>query len=353
MGCSSSRQCTPAEQGEIFDAAAKEMLRRCITCSVASTDSLDKMRIPLPPEIEQVRQLSKNLRTVSAMAKSHMTAGQGGIGAEDRARATTGEGGMLEGLGGVEKDLFSKAAGFIDKAAEVLGAGVGAAAEKGFIVAADGLDHCIQSFEDPLNFAARGFVLNSRDGVIKVYTRAIENLKLQKPVFLIRGEQPHGPAQYKACPSNALSAEFAKRASGELMQAIAPLCIDIIARNEVQKDWDALMWKYDQANTKLKDYTMSEGFLKANGKTEVASSFPEGPINFDLNQYVAEQTVQQLASLMGEEEARLRCAPPQPSATTTEARMPVTFHLCFSKDLDGHLTLGKPLPFEYYRTRNS
>ena len=61
--------------------------------------------------------------------------------------------------------------------------------------------------------------------------------------------------------------------------------LDIIARNEVQKDWDALMWKYDQANAKLKEYITSESFVKANGQVEMLKTLQDGPIQFDLNKY--------------------------------------------------------------------
>jgi len=161
---------------------------------------------------------------------------------------------------------------------------------------------------------------------------------VQQPVYLVRGESPHGPAQYKACPSNALSAELVKLAAAELVQALSPLCIDIVARNEVQQDWDGLMWKYDQANAKLKEYITSEGFQQANGKAEMMKSLQEmmiamekqqGSLQFDLNKYIVEQTIQQLATLMGQEEARLRSAPPAPSSTSKEMRIPITFHLFF------------------------
>jgi len=313
---------------------------------------LDKILIPLPPQIQQVQS------GPSSGNPSHYIR-QSGVGAEDRARALSDKGGLLEGFGGVEKDFFAKAAGLVDKAAAALGAGIGSAAESGFILAADGLDQCIQGFEGPLNFAARGFLFKSREDVVKVYTKAIENLKLQRPVDLVRGELPHGPAQYKACRSNALSAELAKLASLELSQALLPLCVDVVARNEVQRDWDALMWKYDQANAKLKAYVESEGFQQANGETDLAKSLQEGPLELDLNKYIVEQTVHQLAVLMGEEEAKMRSAPPQRSCTpllgtgaATEARMPLTFQLCFSNDLDGHLTLGKCLPIDCYLIRN-
>lgn len=348
MGCTGSRLCSPAQQDATFEAAAKEMLVRCITISVASTDSLDRIQIPLPPEIQRVIDLSVNLRTVSSMAKSHLTSGQGGIGAAVAAERASGAGGMLHGFGGVEKDLFSKAAVFVDKAAEALGAGIGMAAEKAFIAAADGLDQCVKDLEGPFNFAGRGFVWNSREPVIKVYASTIERLKLQKPVDLVRGERPHGPAQFKACSGNSLSAELCKVKSTELVQALMPLALDTLARNKIQDDWDSLMWKYDQAKTKLQEYVQSESFRQSAGQCELTKTLQEqGPIEFDLNTYVVEQTVQQLASLMGQEEAKLRADP-----VVTGVSKPVTFHLCFSSDLDGHLTLGKPLPFECYQSRN-
>lgn len=346
MGCTGSRLCSPAQQDEIFDSAAKEMLLRCITNSVASTDSLDRMQLPLPKEIEKVRALCTNLRSVSSMAKVHLTKGKGGIGAADAATRASGQGGLLQGFGGVEKELFGKAAEFMDKAAEALGAGIGMAAEKAFVVAADGLDKCVKDLEGPFNFAGRGFVWNSREPVIKIYANIIEKLKLQRPVRLVRGEPPHGPAQYKACPTDALSAELCRATAAELLAGLTPLALDTLARNKIQDDWDSLVWKYDQARAKLKEYVESDAFKEANP----GSSFKmgdESPIEFDLSTYVVQQTIQQLAILMGLEEAKLRESPP-----VGEGRKAVTFHLCFSKDLDGHLTLGKRLPLECYDARN-
>ena len=65
----------------------------------------------------------------------------------------------------------------------------------------------------------------AQEDVVKVYTKAIENLKLQQPLNLVRGEAPHGPAQYKACPRQALSAELVRQAAPELKEALSPLCI--------------------------------------------------------------------------------------------------------------------------------
>jgi len=306
------------------------------------------MQIPLPPEVDRVRQLSANLRTASSMAKVHLTKGKGGVGATERTRAASGEGGMLAGFGGDEKWLFGKAAEFVDKAAEALGAGIGLAAEQAFVVAADGLEQCVKDLEGPFNFAGRGFVWNSREAVVKVYTGTIEKTKLQRPVHLVRGEAPHGPAQYKACPTNALSVEFGRVAFAELTQALTPLALDTLARNKIQEDWNSLVWKYEQASGKLRDYVLSEGFQQVDGGSDFAKSLQQGgPIEFDLNRYVVEQTVQQLTALMGEEETKLRAAPP-----LGEGTKPATFHLCFSSDLDGHLTLGKRLPFECYASRN-
>lgn len=325
------------------------MLFRCISTTVASTESLDRIQIPLPAEIQRVRDLSAHLRTVSSMAKSHLTKGKGGVGATDAASRASGEGGMLQGFGGEEKWLFGKAAQFVDQAAEALGAGIGMAAEQGFVLAADGLDQCVKDIEGPFCFAGRGFVWNSKDDVVKVYSRIGEKLKLQKPIHLVRGESPHGPAQYKACPSNAISAEFCRVASTELVEALTPLALDTLARNKIQDEWDSLMWKYDQARAKLKDYVLSEGFQQANKGCNLEGILKDlPPSEFDLNKYVVEQTVQQLGILMGHEEAKLRTAPP-----VGEGRRPITFHLCFSNDLDGHLTLGKPLPLECYMARNT
>lgn len=283
------------------------------------------------------------------MAKSHMTMGAGGVGAADATRKSA-DGGLLQGLGGMEKAIFGKAAEFVDKAAEALGAGVGVAAEKAFVAAASGLEQCVQDFEGPLSFAARGYLFNSRDDVVKVYSKALESWKLPKPVDLVRGEPPHGPAQYKACPTNALTAELSKSKRAELFEALAPIAINTIARNKVKEDWESLIWKYDQAKAKLKDYVSSESFRQAHGDSDVMKTLDVGvmaPLELDLNKYIAEQSILQLEVLMSAEEAKLRAAP------NGKSGKPLTFNLCFSADLDGQLTLGKPLPLDYYKSRNN
>lgn len=349
MGCGSSRLCTPEQQDAVFESGAKEMLLRCIENSVATTDSIDRLQIPLPPEVDRVRQLSVSLKKVSSMAKDHLTTAKGGVGLEDAAKRASAEGGMLQGLGGVEKALFGTAASLVDKAAEAVGAGIGMAAARTIALGADGLEQSISDIQGPFNFASRGFLWKSKLGVIKIYSNAIDKLKLQRPVHLVRGEHPHGPAQYKACPPDSLSSELCKQMAGELEESLTPLAIDIIARNKTQDDWDSLMWKYNQALSNVKAYVQQESFQQIDGAAEVAKSLPDdGPIEFDMVKYIVKQTVQQLAALMGSEEAQLRTA----EGKLKEGRKPANFHLCFSADLDGHLTLGKRLPYECYDSRD-
>merc|ERR1712228_753748 len=124
------------------------------------------------------------------------------------------------------------------------------------MLAADGLEKCVTDLAGPFNFAGRGFVFSNREGVIKVYSNVIDKLKLQNAVQLVR--------------------------------ALSPLAVDVLARNKIQEDWDSLVWKYNQANAKLKDYVSSEGFQKVEGASEFKKSIQEGSIEFDLPKYVVE-----------------------------------------------------------------
>mmetsp|Transcript_78455 Transcript_78455/g.123644 ORF Transcript_78455/g.123644 Transcript_78455/m.123644 type:complete len:351 (+) Transcript_78455:30-1082(+) len=349
MGCGTSL-CSTAQQNEIFEIAAKEMLRLCIEQTCSSMDNIDQMILCLPPEVEKARQLSSQLREVSATAKNHLALGVGGVGAASSLSQSMSDG-VLSGfqIGAEEKTLFGHAAAFVDKAAEFVGAGVGVVAEKALLIAAAGLDQAVKDLEGPFSFAGRAWVWQSKVDVIKVYLKKVDELKLRNPVDLIRGAAPYGPAQYKECPHDCLSLELLRCCAKDLEELFLPLATDTIAKHKAVEVWDSLMWKYDQARSRLKDYVSSESFQKAHSGTDSAAliaSLDESPIPFDIHRFIVGQTIHQLATVMGEQERILRLAP------SGKSSKPVTFNLCFSQDLDGHLTLGKRLPLQCYKRRN-
>lgn len=351
MGCGASL-CTVEQQNEIFEIAAKEMLRLCVERACSSMESIDKIKIPLPPQVNRVRDLAESMRLVSATAKSHMKCGVGGVGAKDSISQSMSEG-FLSGfqMGNEEKSFLGKAAEFVDTTAEFIGSGVGVVAEKALLAAAAGIDQAVRDLEGPLSFAARAWLWQSKDDVLNSIKNEIDKIKLEKPVNLVRGEAPHGPAQFKACPTNALSYQGLYLGSAtNLEELFLPLAADTIAKHKVDEVWDSLIWKYDQARRKLKEYVSSESFQNAHSEetnAKLLASLEENKISFDVHRYIVGQTLQELVRLMGEQEGILRLAP------SGKSSKPETFNLCFSQDLDGHLTLGRRLPLECYKRRNT
>jgi len=332
MGCGASL-CSAQQQNEIFDKAAKEMLTQCLAELVPSPQKLDEMHIPMPPEIERVRKLAANLREVASMAKEKMAQdAKGGLGAGAAAQRASGSGGLFAGLGDAPKAILGGAANLLDKAAEVVGGGVGMGIEKAFLMAADGLDQAVVSLQDALSYAARGWVFNKKDDVKKVYGSIIQEMKIQNVVGLVRGAKPHGPSQYKACASDAITSYFTKTQSGKLVESLLPIALDVVAKNKAKEDWDRVMWLYEQGNKKLADY-------------ESSKSMVQEPINLDINKYIVEKTIPQLGELMGKEEAKRRENP------TTATSASSTFRLCFSADLGGYMSLSKNLPLECYKNK--
>lgn len=332
MGCGASL-CTAQQQEEIFTIAAKEMLTQCLADLVPSPQKLDEMHIPLPPEVEKVRKLAANLREVAGLAKGKMAeSAKGGLGAGAAAQRASGSGGLFAGLGDAPKAILQGSAHLLDKAAEAVGGGFGMAAEKAFLLAADDLDQKVVSLQDALSYAARGWIFNKQDDVKKVFGGIIQEAKIQNVIGLVRGAKPQGPAQYKACASDAISSYFIKTQSGKLVESLLPIALDVVAKNKAKEDWDSLMWKYDQANKKLAEY-------------ESSKSMVQEPINLDINKYIVEKTIPQFGELMGKEEAKRRENP------TTATSASSTFRLCFSADLGGYMSLSKNLPLECYKNK--
>lgn len=326
MGCGTSR-CSSSQQAELFATAAKEMMWLCINQAISTPEKLDQIKISSPTALEQVRQMATNLRKVGGVAKERLTVAQGGVGASDAAKKASTDGGLLGDLGTVEKQLLGQAASFVDKAAQALGTGMGMAGEKAFQLLADGLDSDTATFENTCSVAARALIHDSKDAFLAEYKAAIKQLQVHGAVQLVRGDPPHGPAQYKACKGDAVTAYFNGKCSTILVEKLLPLARSHVSQHKVTEDWNNLKWKYDQANQKL-------------GEFESSKELVQGPLEVDLPKHIVEQMVPQLATLMAAEEPPLRAEP--------AGKGKKTFEVCFSLDLDGQLTLSKNMPLDYY-----
>jgi len=330
------------QQDELFSIAAREML---LLCAQAAVESPLELTIAVPKEVDTVRQTALSLRSCAEMAGSLL--GLSGIVLEepagDAVATAPGPTGLLSGM-------LAKATSLAENAEKTMSAVVPEIAkvvtgpsvsrtqsesiplEQRTQIAishiADELDRAVAAFEESLKGAGREMVEKRKEAILNCYIGIIEKVQVNNPVNLVRGEAPHGPAQYKACKSEAASTFFMQQCRQTCVKGLVPILQEVVDDHSVQKTWAEMLVRWNEANTKLGEFEFSKGFQQEQ-------------IELNMPEYVVQAIVPEIGTLMGKEEAVIRTKP------LGRSRRPGTFALCFS----GDPPLNSRLPEAHYFNR--
>lgn len=283
--------------------AGKEMLLLCATMAMERADDI---KVQSPPAIAQMRQHAAELRNQGDKAKADLAGGAAADAAEtaagDEAAAQPAGGGGLMGMMG----------GVMAKAGELAGKGIDVVC-KGI---ADGMDKAVDAIEAPLTTVGKTIVTAKKEEIKQCMLKLINSLDVTakggKATNLCRGAEPHGAAEYAACPSNSLSAFLVSKVAGDIEAELMSAVGDAVKATAAVKAWNDAITLHNTLVGKMEEMKMAK---------------PD-PIEFDLPKYIVAQTVAGILDVMGKEEAEVRRDSAKERMMKPEH--PVTFSKVFS-----------------------
>jgi len=294
--------------------AGKEMLLLCATMAMERSDDI---KVQPPPEIAQMRKHAAELRAQGDQAKAQLAGGAAADAAEpaaanEAAAEPAGGGGLMGMMGGA----LAKAA----DAAQAAGAAAGELAGKGIDMVckgiADSLDKAVDAIEAPMTTVGKTIVTEKKEEIKASMLKLIGSLDItskgDKATTMCRGAEPHGAAEYAACPGDSVSAFLVSKVGADIEAELMSVVGDAVRATTAVKAWDAAITQYNALVGKMEEMKMAK---------------PE-PIQLDLPKYIVAQTVASILDVMGKEEAEVR----RDSAKerTMKPEHPVTFSKVFS-----------------------
>jgi len=293
MGCGASlpKPCTPDQKATLCAAMGKEMMRICVkpTLATACSKTDFKLKIPAPPEVARLRKDVENLRKGAKEWKDQML-DAGKDAAAATAPVAAKPAGMMSGLMNAGKELAGKAT-------EAVAGAAGDVAEATLNTMADQLEKLINTIEEPFEKVGQEIVIEKRDKIEAVLEAYIANLALKasgQAVELVRGAEPHGPAEYDKV-EDALTDFLFRKSAKNLFAQLHPICQEAIKAHAITKIWNNVIETWNS-------------LCKSIGAIEIAkkNNLVPQPIELDIDEYIVEQCIEQLATIMGKKEKAIR-----------------------------------------------
>lgn len=288
--------------------AGKEML---LLCASMAMDKSDDIKVQPPPEIAQMRKHAATLRAQGDQARAAAP------GTALDAVAPAAAGGMAGMMGG----MLAKA---VDTASDLASKGIDMVC-KGM---ADSMDKAVDAIEASMTTVGKTLVSGKKEEIKQSMLKVISSLDITanggKATTLCRGAEPHGAAEYQACPGNSLSAFLMSKVQADLEAELLGTVGDAVRASTAVTAWNAAIGKYNEMVAKMAEMKMAT---------------PE-TIQLDLPKYIVAQTVASMLDVMGKEEAEVRRDSAKERAMKPEH--PVTFSKVFSgAKLDATVYAGK------------
>eukprot|EP00929_Paragymnodinium_shiwhaense_P033968 TRINITY_DN18545_c0_g1_i1.p1 TRINITY_DN18545_c0_g1~~TRINITY_DN18545_c0_g1_i1.p1 ORF type:complete len:346 (-),score=140.27 TRINITY_DN18545_c0_g1_i1:186-1223(-) len=320
MGCGASvpAPATKEQKEKMCGIACKLMMVACVEHVINTEIIANKSKdicIDPPPEAQQLQAISKECRSAAAEAKGKMAEAGADMksGADGAGVAVAGAAAGMFGMGAAAAlgSAASAVAGAAAAAGGMAAAGAGAAIEVGFTLVADGLDTAIGPVEKDFNEVAQQLVENKKADILKVYNETIHGAVFSSALTLVRGQAPHGPKEYEAAPTNAVTNGFSQASADKLATALSGAAVgDFVKESKAVKAWKSAIEKYNAANEKL---------------GEINATLKGKPIELDIEVYIVKQVIEKLTTMMAAQEALIRKAPAGKSKQRAQ-----TFELCYS-----------------------
>jgi hypothetical protein len=292
------------------------LISDCVEKAVAKIqeDESPEMAVQAPgKEMDQLRGLVVNLMKSAEEAKNNSVGTAVGEGADKVAEKATSL------FGGAVGSFVGKVSGGVGTAAEAVAGVAGTGIEQCLNAMGQGVQSTIDSLDASFSRVARDLAASKSKEILKVYEITLAECNLTSNSSsatgyraLVRGETPFGEEEYKKCPSDKITQEFNKISATSLKVALEPAVGDAISKSTAVSAFDKAKDQYTAAN----EYLASIDFLK---------QFKGEPIQIDLKEYVVQQVIQKMGSVMAVREGEIR---KEPSGKVS--KFPETFPICFS-----------------------
>jgi len=312
-------EANETQKAMICSHMGKEMMRCCYPPALERSA---EVKVPAPPEIANLRKDVESLRQNAKDCKAQMT------------EATKAEPAAAPSGGGMLGGMMASAQNLANQATAAVGGAAGDVMEDAINKMADSLEKVVNTIEEPFVTIGKDVVEAKKDKFKSIWDLHITNCPLAgagDAIPLCRGKADdrgfHGKKEYDAVPPDALSDYLCRKSAKNLITQMSPVCEEAIKDHAITKAWDTSIGTYNDMVSKVDGID----FLKKNG-------FTLKKIELDLKEYITAQCVEQLAKLMGEEEAKFRKAPAT-SGRGKDASPPwgewktKAFDTCFSGDM--------------------
>lgn len=281
---------------------SKEMMKICV---MDAMEHKDDVHVKAPPDVSNMR------KTVDDLRNWHKEK-EGDKGEEGEEK----KGGFLSKVGGMVSDAA-------EAVADLTQQGV----QKGLNVFADGLEAAINNVEEPFVTIGKDLLEVKGLEIVQCFEEYVGGIVEGKvkfggvfddPVFLVRGQSPHGQAEYDAAQPDGITDNMMTKVDMSLYVAIIDQVKVEMDKHATVKNWNSAIESYNSAAERAKDMGC-----------EVK------PIELDIQMYITVEVVKEIARLMADKEKLVR-----QSSDGVCKNFPGTFSVMFS---------GKPYDESNYK----
>jgi len=308
MGCGGSKPegpklCNQAEMAELCTTAAKEMM---VLCSKTAVENADTIESEAPPEITDVRKAIARLRDPVANFQSPEP--------EPKAKAKTKPKAKAKGKGLTEGNgvIGTMVGGAKDLAADVTATGksaMDAAVKKSTATTssanptaavADALETLVDQVAEPFKTVSKDILKEKGAEIAQVLNIFILNMEFpaEAVITMVRGAAPYGIGQLGAVPQDSVTQYLCTECRAGLAEKIKPIFAASIEKNSATSAWSSVVEKFQKLSEQVDK-------LGTDVKLAPASTI----IMLDINDYIVNQTIEQLGIAMGKEEFMHRSTP--------------------------------------------
>jgi len=339
MGCGGSKPqlCTQEQLAELCTVAAKEMM---VLCSKTAIENADAVEVQAPPEITGLRTDISRMRAYgksdpdrdeafgedSGMpyAEQFTNDSQGGTKPKPKAKTKAKAKAKSKVVSKEEKGMIS---GMVGGVMDSAGSAATAAMATVLSGVADALQAVVTQVGEPFKKAGQDVLKENSEEIQKAVSLFVVQMAISNDtvIEMVRGKAPYGLGQLGAVPEGAVTQYLCTKCRAGLVEKLLPLCEESIKKHTVTSTWDSSIEQFNK---------LSEQVDKLNLELKLV------PIQLDINDYIVNQIIEQLGTLMGKEETMHRSNP------AGKSRHPVVFEDVFSGVVLDEATYAKLMPTE-------
>merc|ERR1711957_749207 len=150
-------------------------------------------------------------------------------------------------------------------------------------------DAAILGIDQPFKDVGKDIFRIKEAEIIKCYWDLIADCRIKDAAKCVRGAEPYGETEYKACKTSACIDMLFSVCEADVEKGLLAVVQDEINKHAVTKAWDLAIENYNKANEKLGEYP-------------ILKSFQTEGIKLDINVYIVKECMNEFRKLMAERE---------------------------------------------------